>query len=184
MTRDPERPVARTGRSAPVNSVVDASAVEPRAVDAEFTEWLQRLSSTHRAVAFTCRHRLSDPRHAEPLAVRVVAGLIARPTVFRYFGLPYSGRIASLAEGLIASSEQGRPPEPADWSDLEGRVQSIPDHHRQVLVSVCLNGDDVEVLAGKLGCAPSEATRRRTELLSYMRDVVAGDLTGSVDTED
>lgn len=183
MTHRPERPATRTGRSPSVNSVVDAQVVDATVVDAEFTEWVQRLRSTHRAVAFTCKHRLSEPEHAEPLAVRVVAGLLARPTVFRYFGLPFSGRIASLAEGLIADAEAGTPPAPAGWSDLESRVLSMPDHHQEVLVSVCLNGDDVNTLAGKLGCDTDEATRRRTALITYMRDVVAGDLTATSDQE-
>lgn len=183
MTRRSERSATRTGRSASVNSVVDITVVDAPVVEAEFTEWVQRLRSTHRAVAFTCKHRLSEPAHAEPLAVRVVAGLLARPTVFRYFGLPYSGRIASLAEGLIADAEAGNPPAPADWSELENRVLSMPDHHQNVLVSVCLNGDDVDALASKLGCGTEEAARRRTALITYMRDVVAGDLTATSDQE-
>ncbi|WP_132421208.1 hypothetical protein [Pseudonocardia endophytica] len=154
-----------------------------RTADAEFAEWVQRLRSTYRAVAFTCQHRLSEPAHAGPLAVRVVAGLLARPTVFRYFGLPFSGRIASLAENLIADAEAGNPPAPADWSALEDRVLSIPDHHRSVLVSVCLNGDDIDTLAAKLACGTDEATRRRTALVGYMRDVVAGNLTSTPDEE-
>ncbi len=178
-----ERPATRTGRSASVNSVVDITLVDATLVDAEFTGWVERLRSTHRAVAFTCKHRLSEPEHAEPLAVRVVAGLLARPTVFRYFGLPFSGRIASLAERLIADAEAGRPPGPANWSELENRVLSMPDHHQTVFVSVCLNGDDVDTLAAKLGCEMEEATRRRTALITYMRDVVAGDLTATADEE-
>ena len=37
----------------------------------------------------------------------MVAGLIARPQVFRYFGLPYSGRIAKLAEARLAEAAAG-----------------------------------------------------------------------------
>lgn len=183
MIHRSERSATRTDRSAPVNSAVDVTAVDATVIDAEFTKWVQRLRSTHRAVAFTCKHRLAEPEHAEPLAVRVVAGLLARPTVFQYFGLPFSGRIASIAERLIADAEAGNPPGPADWSELENRVLSLPYHHRAVLVSVCLNGDGVDTLAARLRCGTEEANRRRTALIAYMHDVVAGDLTTTADEE-
>jgi hypothetical protein len=184
VTRRPGRSAGvAAGRPAPAGSDVDQTGAAGSPADTEFAEWVYRLQCTYRAVAFTCRHRLSNPAHAESLAVWVVAGLLERPTVFRYFGLPFSGRIAALAENMLAEAEAGNPPAPADWSELENRVLSIPDHHRKVLISVCLNGDDIDTLAAKLGCDTEEAIRRRTALIGYMRDVVAGDLTAISDDE-
>ena len=38
----------------------------------------------------------------------VVAGLIERPRVFKHFGLPFSGRVAHLAELAIVEARAGR----------------------------------------------------------------------------
>ncbi|MDN5856734.1 MAG: hypothetical protein L0K86_28635, partial [Actinomycetia bacterium] len=67
-----------------------AAIGEVPALVAEYAAWLDRVRATYEAVRYTCAHRLADPALAEQVSVQVVAGMVARPAVFRYFGLPYS----------------------------------------------------------------------------------------------
>ena len=60
----------------------------PDELASEWDAWRERVRATYEAVEYTCAHRLADATLAGPVAVQVVAGLIARPQVFRYFGLP------------------------------------------------------------------------------------------------
>ena len=101
------------------------------------------VRATYEAVAYTCAHRLRDAGLAEQVAVQVVAGLVARPAVFRYFGLPYSGRIASLAEDLIAAADAGTLGVGCAWADLRERMVTFPEGVRAVLVAVCVRGVDL-----------------------------------------
>lgn len=149
----------------------------------EYDEWLDRVRSTHAAVQYTCAHRLSDPRLAAPVAVAVAAGLIARPTVFRYFGLPYSGRIARLAEALLAEAEAGTLSPVCEWSQLEEALRELPAEHRQVLVAVCVRGADLTELAGDLGCDEQAAAARRAATLAYLRDIATPGLPASPDPD-
>lgn len=159
--------------------MVDARPVE--AGDLEYEEWLERVRSTYRAVHYTCLHRLTDPRLAGAVAVQVTAGLIARPMVFRYFGLPYSGRIARLAEARLAEAEAGILSRVCEWSELDQRLEYLPPEHREVLVAVCVRGDDLKTLATALGSDEQTAVERRTSTLTYMRHIATPGLAATAD---
>lgn len=158
---------------------------EPTVTDdgREFAEWLERIRSTYEAVRYTCSHRLTDPGLADQVAVQVAAGLVSRPMVFRYFGLPYSGRIASLAEARIAEARAGELATVCEWQELRSRLHAIPRDHREVLVAVCVRGEDVETLAEGLGCDEHGAARRKASTLDFMRTVAAPGLPGVPDPE-
>lgn len=141
------------------------------ALAAEFTEWLDRVCATYQAVEYTCSHRLADPALAEPVAVQVAAGLISRPSVFRYFGLPYSGRIARLAEARIAEAHAGELATVCGWPQLRERMEQIPRAHREVLVVTCVRGADIESLATTLGCDAAAAAARHEAMLSFMHEL-------------
>ncbi|ODU01296.1 MAG: hypothetical protein ABS81_21015 [Pseudonocardia sp. SCN 72-86] len=113
------------------------------------------------------------------MAVQVVAGLIARPMVFRYFGLPYSGRIATLAEARIADADEGALTLAGDWLLLYAQLGDLPTEHRTVFVGVCVNGEDIAALANRLGCDESAAELRRTSTLTFMRDLASTALPGT-----
>lgn len=149
----------------------------------EFTDWLERVRSTYEAVLYTCTHRLTNPRLAGQVAVQVAAGLVSRPMVFRYFGLPYSGRIASLAEARIAEAEAGELATVCEWQELQSRLHDIPGDHREVLVAVCVRGEDLHTLAEVLGCDERTAAQRRASTLDYMRAVATPGLPDASDPE-
>lgn len=140
-------------------------------MDEEFGQWLDRVRATFRAVRYTCTHRLLDPALAEQVSVQVVAGLVARPGVFRYFGLPFSGRIARLAEARIAEADAGELATVCPWAELRERLVRLPEVHREVLVVTCVRGSGVETLAAALECDEAAAERRHEEMLAFMHEL-------------
>jgi hypothetical protein len=152
-------------------------------VAAEYEEWLERVRATFEAVQYTCSHRLADPRLAEQVSVQVVAGMVARPGVFRYFGLPYSARIARLAEAHIAEADAGTLTRVCAWTELRERLHAIPAEHREVLVVTCVRGQDVEALAAELGCDEATAEARHESMLSFMHTLAGPGLASSPDRE-
>ena len=77
------------------------------AIAQEFAEWLERVRATFEAVQYTCAHRLADPTLAEQVSVQVVAGMVSRPAVFRYFGLPYCGTHRAAGRGAAGRGRRG-----------------------------------------------------------------------------
>src|SRR6478752_1850270 len=75
----------------------------PASLVPEYEAWMERVCATHDAITYTCHHRLGNRSLAAQVSAQVLAGLLAKPKVFRYFGLPYSGRIARLAAARLAS---------------------------------------------------------------------------------
>jgi hypothetical protein len=142
-------------------------------VESEYAEWLERVHRTYESVRYTCAHRLGDPVAASSVAVQVTAGLVARPRVFRYFGLPYSGRIASLAEGLIAEAGRGVVAEVCSWAQLESGLLALPKEHRRVIVAACVRDGDTQALARELGCDEQSVAARVDSTLQFMREVAA-----------
>ncbi|MHA6783618.1 hypothetical protein ACVGOW_21905 [Pseudonocardia saturnea] len=137
----------------------------------EFDEWFDRVRALFEAVRFTCTHRLADPSLAEQVSVQVVAGMVARPSVFRYFGLPFSGRIAKLAEGLIAAADAGELAAVCGWPELRDRIAGFPHEHREPFVVTCLRGGDVEELAAVLGCDVAVAEFRHEAMLTCVGEL-------------
>lgn len=141
------------------------------AISAEFAQWLDRVRATYEAVEYTVRHRLANPGLAAQVAVQVAAGLVSRPMVFRFQGLPYSGRIARLAETRIAEADAGTLATVCEWAELYTRLGELPDDHRHVLVRTCVRGEDLETLAVGLDCAEAVATTRREATLAFMYEM-------------
>lgn len=141
-------------------------------LDTEWDEWVERVRTTYEAVQYTCAHRLADAGLAGPVAVQVAAGLVARPAVFRYWGLPYSGRIARLAESLIADADAGRLAPVCDWVELRGRIEGLSQAHRRALVVTCVRGEGDPALASVLGCDEAGAAAVRAEMLAAVAEAV------------
>lgn len=139
----------------------------------EYASWLDRVRATYEAITYTCSHRLADPSLAEQVGVQVVAGMVAKPGVFRYSGLPYSGRIARLAEARIAEADGGRLATVCTWPQLRDALGAVPAGHQEVLVTTCVRGEAAE-----------ESARQAT--LAFMRSVAAAGLppAGDPDPDD
>jgi DNA-directed RNA polymerase specialized sigma24 family protein len=139
----------------------------------EYEAWMERVCSTYDAIAYTCHHRLGNRRLAEQVSVQVLAGLLAKPKIFRYFGLPYSGRIARLAEARLAEAREGRLADVGSWPELLQALTGLPREHQEVLVLTCVRGDDDGQLASNLGCDSHTAHIRRHSTMEYLRGLVA-----------
>ncbi len=137
-----------------------------------YEEWLGRLSATYRSVAYCCFHRLRDREAAERVSVEVVAEMLARPKVFRYFGLPFSGQIGRLAEPRIDRARQGITVErggDASWQELLVRLRNVPEAHQAVFVLTCIEGRADPDVAAALGCDEDTARLRRENTMDLLR---------------
>ncbi|MDQ3387438.1 MAG: hypothetical protein M3475_07575 [Actinomycetota bacterium] len=137
-----------------------------------YEEWLERLSATYNAVAYCCRHRLRDRAAAEYVSAEVVAEMLARPKVFGYYGLPYSGQIGRLAEPRIDRARQGAPMDSgSNWRELLARLRSVPKEHQTVFVLTCIEGNTDPEIAAALGCDEDTAKLRRERTMSLLREL-------------
>lgn len=151
--------------------------------EAEFLGWVERVCATFEAVQYTCAHRLADARLAEQVGVQVVAGMLARPGVFRYFGLPYSGRIARLAEARIAEADAGVLSRVCGWAELRAQLDEMPAEHREALVVTCVRGEDVEALAAEMMCDEAVAQARHESMLMFMHTLAQPGLAAAPDPD-
>lgn len=142
----------------------------------DYAEWLTRVETTYQAVAYTCRVRLGDVADGEAVAVRVAEGLLARPRVFRYWGLPFSGRIASLAEDAIAAVGRGDDAPHRTWPEIRADLADLAPDEQHAVVLVCVEGCTDEELASALGCDAAAAVERRAGALARLRTVSTGPL--------
>jgi hypothetical protein len=147
----------------------------------EYAEWLDRLTATFDAVSYTCRVRIGDARVAEAVALRVATGLVARPAVFRHWGLPYSGRIAKLAEDGIALADAGLPVCSGSWPDFRRALQALAPGLQADMVATCVEGHGDEALAELWACEPADVAVRRAALLAHLRELAVAH--GAVATE-
>lgn len=154
-----------TGETAPL---VEAPAVLP-----EYREWLERLEATYRSVGFCCWHRLGDWALAEQVSAQVVAGLLARPSIFRQWGLPYSGRIAHLAESRIAAAREGTLPPGGDWAMLTEPLLAMSLLDQRVFVLAWVEGLTDEEIATELDVDAPKAQARREAILHQLELVVS-----------
>ncbi len=138
-----------------------------------YEEWLKRLSATYRSVAYCCFHRLRDREAAERVSVKVVAEMLARPKVFRYFGLPFSGQIGRLAEPRIARARQETTVGGGDsiWQELLIRLRSVPEEHQAVFVLTYIEGYADPELAVALGCDEDTARLRRENTTNLLQEL-------------
>ena len=137
----------------------------------EYDDWLARVDATYRSVSFCCLHRLKDRELAERVGLRVVAGLVAKPTIFKFSGLPFSGRIGVLAEHWIVEARAGRIGADGTFSDLCESLRAVPGDLREVFVLACVWGHDDAEIAGALGCEESVARDRRATLMQHFEQL-------------
>ena len=134
-----------------------------------YAEWLERLTATYNAVAYCCRHRLRDRKAAECVSAEVVAEMLARPKVFGYYGLPFSGQIARLAEPRIARTQQETTAAgDSGWQELLDRLRALPKEHQEVFVLTCLEGHTDPEIACTLGCDEDTARLRREDTMRML----------------
>jgi DNA-directed RNA polymerase specialized sigma24 family protein len=142
-----------------------------------YREWLTRLDMTYQSVVHCCSYRLRDQSLAERAGLGVLTGLLAKPKVFQYFGLPYSGRIAHLAEAEIARlSAEDRTavqasPALQQWYRIWEALAVIPADLQAPFVLACVDGYDGQSLAAALGCDEQEAATRLGAALRLIQDI-------------
>lgn len=156
----------------------DEAAVEfERDLLPGYEEWLERLSATYRSVAYCCSYRLQDYALAEDVSVEVVAEMLARPKVFRYFGLPFSGQIARLAEPRIARL-QGEKQQSSkadentkEWEELFSRLLDVSREHQEVFVLAYVEGCPDAEIAAALECSESAARQQREDMTNLLQEL-------------
>ena len=99
-------------------------------------------------------------------------GLVARPAVFRHWGLPYSGRIAKLAEDGIVEVREGRLPRGGSWPGFRSALAGVPVEHQATIVLTCVEGWSDAELAAEWGCDTVAAGARRARTLAHLKDLV------------
>jgi hypothetical protein len=148
-------------------------------VDAHYQDWIVRLEALYESVSFCCWHRLGDREVADEISAQVVAGLVGKPKIFKYFGLPFSGRVARLTERGIADAQNGQMSAGRGWAPLVEAIRTAPTEHREVLVLAWLDERDDTALAAELGCDVETAQRRREESLQFWQGVSADSIPSS-----
>ena len=151
-----------------------------------YEEWLERLTATYNSVAYCCFHRLRDREAAKRVSVEVVAEMLARPRVFRYFGLPYSGQVGRLAEPRIAEARQGTTVGDSDsgWLELLIRLRGVAKEHQEVFVLTCIEGYTDPMVAGALGCDEDTARLRHENTMNLMQELSESVLTRREHTDE
>lgn len=135
-----------------------------------YAEWLERVDMTRESIAYCCFHRLNRDRPAaERVSITVIAGLLARPRVFQYFGLPFSGRVAHLAEQGIAEALRGVQRRQCSWATLRTELVRLTPAEQEVVVLTCVEGHDNAQLAAALHCDETTAQERREHALARLR---------------
>lgn len=143
-----------------------------------YAEWIERVSSTYRSVAYCCAYRLGDQALAQRISAEVVAEMLARPKVFRYSGLPFSGQIARLTEPRIAQASQekqrGEAIEPGkEWQEILRQLLEISREQQEVFVLAYVEGFPDAELGAALGCEEDAARRQRESVSGLLRDLSA-----------
>jgi len=152
----------------------DEIAMEPRQdLLPGYEEWLKRLTATYNAVAYCCFHRLRDRKAAECVSAEVVAEMLARPKVFGYYGLPFSGQIGRLAEPRIDRARQGKTVGEGDsgWQELLIRLRGVSEEHQVVFVLTCIEGYTDPEIGAALGCDEETARLRRENTTNLLREL-------------
>jgi hypothetical protein len=146
---------------------------------AGYEEWLTRMSMTYDAVVYCCRYRLGDERQAAEVGLAVAQGLLAKPRVFKYFGLPYSARVARLAERKIAEIRSastsrtaaapvtGSPA--ASWVLVVNRLRRLPKPLQEIFVLCCVEGWEISSVAGAVRSSEETVSRLLAEAANYVR---------------
>ncbi len=137
-----------------------------------YEEWLERLSATYNSVAHCCRYRLQDRAAAESVSMEVVAEMLARPKVFRFFGLPFSGQLAKLAEPRIARVQRGTTMGGSmEWQEFLVRLRDVSKEHQEVFLLTCIEGYTDREVAVALGCDEDAARLRRESTMGLLQEL-------------
>lgn len=137
----------------------------------KYADWLHRVEMTRESVAYCCFHRLGrNQALAERVSIEVTAGLLARPKVFQYYGLPFSGRIAHLTEMGIERAAAGRPGGKCTWQVLRQALAGLTIVQQEVVVQICVEGCDDDALAAAIGCDEAEAQHHREDALARLHE--------------
>jgi DNA-directed RNA polymerase specialized sigma24 family protein len=109
--------------------------------------------------------------------MHVLAGMLAKPSIFRYFGLPYSGRIAHLAEECIAAAKEGSLKSTAEWHEVATWLRQLPDNLRQLFALSCVLGFSQPKIAAILRVSPelveSECIDALNEIASISSRIIS-----------
>lgn len=147
----------------------------------EFEGWVRRLEMTYRAVRYTCGHRLGDLDAGGRISAHVVASMLAKPNVFRYSGLPFSGRIARVAEPMLlaaaADPASFDPGPPTTWAQIEDGVRALPTAARHAFVGLIVLDSTEDDLAAVLGMTVADLRADHAVALQHLRGLVG--TTGS-----
>ncbi len=137
-----------------------------------YEEWLERLSATYGSVAHCCRYRLQDHAAAAAVSMEVVAEMLARPKVFRFFGLPFSGQLATLAEPRIARVQRGiKVGGDMEWQEFLVRLRGVSKEHQEVFLLTCIEGYTDPEVAVALGCDEDAARLRRESTMNLLQEL-------------
>jgi DNA-directed RNA polymerase specialized sigma24 family protein len=138
----------------------------------EYEAWLERLRMTYEALTNCCYYRLEGDRGAaERVSMRVITGLLAKPKIFQYYGLPFSGRVAHLGELGIAEARSSVLPAGSTWAELRATLTQLSPGEREVIVLACIDGRDDAGLAAALECDERTAAARREATLRHLGDI-------------
>lgn len=163
-----------TGTETPVRTIMRDEV----SLLAEYDAWVTRVAATYEGLLYCCLHRLDDRRLAEQVSLGVVAALIETPTVFRFYGLPYAGRLAHLAEPRIASAKEGTLEPTGVWRELHSDLLGLSQEDQRIVVLTCVEGYDDGQLAMALGCDQETAQRRRDACVTLLQTLARGSLAG------
>jgi DNA-directed RNA polymerase specialized sigma24 family protein len=144
-------------------------------LECEFQAWLERLRMTYESVAHCCSYRLEHDRGAaERVSMRVIAGLLAKPRVLQYHGLPFSGRVSHLAQVGIAEWQRGEVLAGGTWEEVRAALEQLSRDEKEIVVLTCVDGRDDAQLAAALGCDEPVAAARREAAFRRLNDLGGG----------
>jgi iron complex transport system ATP-binding protein len=148
-----------------------------RTLTPDYTQWLGRLSATYRSVAYCCSLRLRDRTLAESVSMEIVAEMLARPKVFHYFGYPFLGQLANLAEPRIAQAlqekQQGETSDKTTkgWQELFSRLLDVSREQQEVFVLAYVEGQPDTEIATALECGEDLARQWRADVLLLLQEL-------------
>nr|WP_218681403.1 hypothetical protein [Rhodococcus qingshengii] len=141
---------------------------EPRKWADGFYTWLSRVADTHDSVRYTVEHRIQDWRRAESVSVGVVLEMLKRPKIFRYQGLPYAGRIGSVAEFLLAAPPSDDELAQPDWPTLVDYLNEMTIMQRTILVACFVDDVDHADVAAAMAISRDAAIVARDSVAKYL----------------
>jgi DNA-directed RNA polymerase specialized sigma24 family protein len=109
--------------------------------------------------------------------MEVVAEMLARPKVFHYFGYPFLGQLANLAEPRIAQAlqekQQGETSDKTTkgWQELFSRLLDVSREQQEVFVLAYVEGQPDTEIATALECGEDLARQWRADVLLLLQEL-------------